>query len=163
MFYAHRLEPLVIGLLFFFFNDTATTEIYTLSLHDALRSADARLARALAIGERREPSATYWFEAPRHRSTSRRCSSSGTTAGAFRPPPTASSTSTAARARWCEDLSGAIEWRRAVESTVIVLATVELAAVSLAPRFRLVRVLSYFLKRSNTALNSLINVAGYAA
>src|SRR5260221_3908284 len=27
---------LVIGLIFFFFNDTATTEIYTLSLHDAL-------------------------------------------------------------------------------------------------------------------------------
>src|SRR3712207_9456391 len=27
------LEPLI---LFFFFNDTATTEIYTLSLHDAL-------------------------------------------------------------------------------------------------------------------------------
>src|SRR3712207_9086423 len=26
---------------FFFFNDTATTEIYTLSLHDALRSRDA--------------------------------------------------------------------------------------------------------------------------
>ena len=25
--------------MFFFFNDTATTEIYTLSLHDALRSA----------------------------------------------------------------------------------------------------------------------------
>ena len=24
------------GVLFFFFNDTATTEIYTLSLHDAL-------------------------------------------------------------------------------------------------------------------------------
>ena len=24
------------GLMFFFFNDTATTEIYTLSLHDAL-------------------------------------------------------------------------------------------------------------------------------
>ena len=24
------------GMLFFFFNDTATTEIYTLSLHDAL-------------------------------------------------------------------------------------------------------------------------------
>src|SRR2546430_9150566 len=32
-------------MLFFFFNDTATTEIYTLSLHDALpisRSRDAR-------------------------------------------------------------------------------------------------------------------------
>src|SRR5436853_5068599 len=27
---------LVVSLLFFFFNDTATTEIYTLSLHDAL-------------------------------------------------------------------------------------------------------------------------------
>src|SRR3712207_8080398 len=38
-------------MLFFFFNDTATTEIYTLSLHDALpildriaRDADERLA-----------------------------------------------------------------------------------------------------------------------
>src|SRR6185437_17052872 len=29
-------ETLVPNLLFFFFNDTATTEIYTLSLHDAL-------------------------------------------------------------------------------------------------------------------------------
>src|SRR6476659_10348200 len=28
--------PLLCPLLFFFFNDTATTEIYTLSLHDAL-------------------------------------------------------------------------------------------------------------------------------
>src|SRR5258707_12670654 len=31
---AHRLQTQLI--LFFFFNDTATTEIYTLSLHDAL-------------------------------------------------------------------------------------------------------------------------------
>src|SRR2546429_4370568 len=32
--------------LFFFFNDTATTEIYTLSLHDALPISDrSRLAR----------------------------------------------------------------------------------------------------------------------
>src|SRR5262249_60427090 len=31
----HPLPPLY-SLLFFFFNDTATTEIYTLSLHDAL-------------------------------------------------------------------------------------------------------------------------------
>src|SRR5574340_1508344 len=30
------LLPLTNCLLFFFFNDTATTEIYTLSLHDAL-------------------------------------------------------------------------------------------------------------------------------
>src|SRR5260370_40889581 len=31
--------------LFFFFNDTATTEIYTLSLHDALPISDLRLGR----------------------------------------------------------------------------------------------------------------------
>src|SRR2546429_7331751 len=31
----HSWMPLILG-LFFFFNDTATTEIYTLSLHDAL-------------------------------------------------------------------------------------------------------------------------------
>src|SRR2546430_12576024 len=30
------LVSLKVGLFFFFFNDTATTEIYTLSLHDAL-------------------------------------------------------------------------------------------------------------------------------
>src|SRR5258705_10853244 len=30
------LSPLTSSFLFFFFNDTATTEIYTLSLHDAL-------------------------------------------------------------------------------------------------------------------------------
>src|SRR6266487_3892967 len=32
-------------ILFFFFNDTATTEIYTLSLHDALPISAARLER----------------------------------------------------------------------------------------------------------------------
>src|SRR5258708_22374636 len=31
-----QMARLVLMLLFFFFNDTATTEIYTLSLHDAL-------------------------------------------------------------------------------------------------------------------------------
>src|SRR6266480_7237003 len=31
--------------MIFFFNDTATTEIYTLSLHDALRSWPSSLAR----------------------------------------------------------------------------------------------------------------------
>src|SRR3712207_9060380 len=30
------LRRAIISLIFFFFNDTATTEIYTLSLHDAL-------------------------------------------------------------------------------------------------------------------------------
>src|SRR5256885_17141608 len=33
--------------LFFFFNDTATTEIYTLSLHDALPISRVSLAQAL--------------------------------------------------------------------------------------------------------------------
>src|SRR6266516_2951363 len=36
------LFTLLIKLFFFFFNDTATTEIYTLSLHDALPIADER-------------------------------------------------------------------------------------------------------------------------
>src|SRR5258708_34198920 len=32
----HKISPLPTFFYFFFFNDTATTEIYTLSLHDAL-------------------------------------------------------------------------------------------------------------------------------
>src|SRR2546426_12330646 len=35
---------------FFFFNDTATTEIYTLSLHDALPICHERCSRRLARG-----------------------------------------------------------------------------------------------------------------
>src|SRR3989442_4735038 len=38
-----RPTPLLHFLVFFFFNDTATTEIYTLSLHDALPISAARL------------------------------------------------------------------------------------------------------------------------
>src|SRR5256885_17246893 len=34
--------PFSLFLFFFFFNDTATTEIYTLSLHDALPISDSR-------------------------------------------------------------------------------------------------------------------------
>src|SRR2546422_11305909 len=43
---------LTLLLLFFFFNDTATTEIYTLSLHDALPicSREAALTRPSPIG-----------------------------------------------------------------------------------------------------------------
>src|SRR5216684_5175977 len=40
-------------LLFFFFNDTATTEIYTLSLHDALPISGPRVGRAGAGAEDR--------------------------------------------------------------------------------------------------------------
>src|SRR5690349_23872152 len=42
---------MLLSLLFFFFNDTATTEIYTLSLHDALPIYDARRSKS-ADGER---------------------------------------------------------------------------------------------------------------
>src|SRR5215217_9371237 len=49
------LLPAVWCFVFFFFNDTATTEIYTLSLHDALPIALERLldlvgAQAVVIG-----------------------------------------------------------------------------------------------------------------
>src|SRR2546422_1522004 len=36
-------------LSFFFFNDTATTEIYTLSLHDALPISTARVSASLVL------------------------------------------------------------------------------------------------------------------
>src|SRR2546425_13079872 len=39
----YRLVFLILFFLFFFFNDTATTEIYTLSLHDALPISDRRV------------------------------------------------------------------------------------------------------------------------
>ena len=35
-FFSDNFSLVLLFLLFFFFNDTATTEIYTLSLHDAL-------------------------------------------------------------------------------------------------------------------------------
>src|SRR2546425_12213642 len=37
---------------FFFFNDTATTEIYTLSLHDALPISGKRVLLAVPAGQR---------------------------------------------------------------------------------------------------------------
>ena len=44
---------LMFGLCFFFFNDTATTEIYTLSLHDALPISRAACFERQAAGDRR--------------------------------------------------------------------------------------------------------------
>src|SRR5436190_8452716 len=41
---------------FFFFNDTATTEIYTLSLHDALPICTMRSPSTIAIRETSRPS-----------------------------------------------------------------------------------------------------------
>src|ERR1022692_3926066 len=40
-------RPFALLFLFFFFNDTATTEIYTLSLHDALPIYTSNLLRAV--------------------------------------------------------------------------------------------------------------------
>src|SRR5260370_23635624 len=46
---------LTLSCLFFFFNDTATTEIYTLSLHDALPilKGDRRVGLRIQIDEQR--------------------------------------------------------------------------------------------------------------
>src|SRR3989449_11278214 len=60
--------------LFFFFNDTATTEIYTLSLHDALpisRDRDARPSGEPLGGERGEGAAARHAAAQHRRSVAR--------------------------------------------------------------------------------------------
>src|SRR5438094_9714924 len=49
-----RLSPVVVSVCvisfsFFFFNDTATTEIYTLSLHDALPISTASRGRSSSV------------------------------------------------------------------------------------------------------------------
>src|SRR2546430_4437946 len=62
--------------IFFFFNDTATTEIYTLSLHDAL-----------PISHRREPGAGEWRRPPASRPP-------GRPGLALRPSPTGDRKST---------------------------------------------------------------------
>src|SRR3712207_9166118 len=47
---------LVVSVYFFFFNDTATTEIYTLSLHDALPISAGRVVRGVVVAlERHVP------------------------------------------------------------------------------------------------------------
>src|ERR1039457_6331317 len=45
-------EVLLLSVFFFFFNDTATTEIYTLSLHDALPIAGIEIHPGATIGRR---------------------------------------------------------------------------------------------------------------
>src|SRR2546427_7454786 len=52
--------PLPFLLFFFFFNDTATTEIYTLSLHDALPIS---LAGGVAQRPHPGPPAGRWYDA----------------------------------------------------------------------------------------------------
>src|SRR5215208_8365606 len=50
-----RFSLVVSRYVFFFFNDTATTEIYTLSLHDALPISSAAAGRAGASWRRPRP------------------------------------------------------------------------------------------------------------
>src|SRR2546427_8995752 len=52
--------PTHLQFLFFFFNDTATTEIYTLSLHDALP-----IYPKTGANTSRDPPITYLFESRR--------------------------------------------------------------------------------------------------
>src|SRR5471030_3503743 len=53
-------------LFFFFFNDTATTEIYTLSLHDALPISASRTASPSSRTPR--PAPPPWFRSEEHTS-----------------------------------------------------------------------------------------------
>src|SRR3712207_7759520 len=55
--------PKVSFMYFFFFNDTATTEIYTLSLHDALPISRGR-SRPLGHCAIRSPSCCSWNASP---------------------------------------------------------------------------------------------------
>src|SRR2546426_4989434 len=62
------------SLLFFFFNDTATTEIYTLSLHDALPISAQRRAKSACSLRKPYPGCTASH--PVSRATARSCSTS---------------------------------------------------------------------------------------
>src|SRR6266498_5730012 len=71
-----------IALIFFcfFFNDTATTEIYTLSLHDALPiwlPLPTQLNRAARIVSEWQNLANQLFVIASHRASPRRCSRCG--------------------------------------------------------------------------------------
>src|SRR5574338_183422 len=52
LFFFFLISPLFSFFFFFFFNDTATTEIYTLSLHDALPIYVRRARVAVRVGDR---------------------------------------------------------------------------------------------------------------
>src|SRR5574338_1546263 len=67
------LRFVLIYVFFFFFNDTATTEIYTLSLHDALpicasdgHGPPASLPAAFCLGARRSEEHTSELQSPWH-------------------------------------------------------------------------------------------------
>src|SRR6476620_12263549 len=67
-----RLQPShLFFFLFFFFNDTATTEIYTLSLHDALPISPPSPPRPTAPARWTPGSTTTWASRPRDRKSTR--------------------------------------------------------------------------------------------
>src|SRR5258707_7996860 len=68
---------LYFSILFFFFNDTATTEIYTLSLHDALPISHRAQLAVPAPGHRGEVPCLRWWSWARGRRGRRRPSSCG--------------------------------------------------------------------------------------
>src|SRR5438270_10708142 len=49
-----EVASIIMGLTIFFFNDTATTEIYTLSLHDALPISNKRKSKHSAMLRNKE-------------------------------------------------------------------------------------------------------------
>src|SRR5258708_16067631 len=58
------MYPALLFVFFFFFNDTATTEIYTLSLHDALPICDPLFANNAEFAYYklgRNQDSLYWF------------------------------------------------------------------------------------------------------
>src|SRR2546422_7574763 len=62
---------------FFFFNDTATTEIYTLSLHDALPISERGPLLRWSLGALLRPPASHPFRATGDRKSTRLNSSHG--------------------------------------------------------------------------------------
>src|SRR3989449_9202111 len=84
--------PLLLVSLFFFFNDTATTEIYTLSLHDALPISTPRRSAACGFGAGRSAAGSAGW---------RGCDCTATTPrrGCL-PPPPLSRLSQRGRPRW---------------------------------------------------------------
>src|SRR3989442_5188223 len=72
IYFNYLCEPICAVILFFFFNDTATTEIYTLSLHDALPiSLDLRRHRPRRSPARRNGVRAVWRAAPWRRDHAR--------------------------------------------------------------------------------------------
>src|SRR6267142_5452302 len=85
-----------LSFFFFFFNDTATTEIYTLSLHDALPIAPRSVPEKLSM--------LYWHE--------RSLKSASSTRRLLRRSTWRRGRALACRSSMCQPPSGSREWRK---------------------------------------------------